>query len=427
MSAALETLDGLKRRLTINVETASLEVEVNKRLAKLARTVKMDGFRPGKVPLTRVAAQYGADVRAEVLSDTLQDQFFAAVDEQKLAVAGYPSFAPLTGGDGFTATFEVFPEIKVGDVSGIKITRPIAAPDAADIDRTLDVLRKQRMQWHTVERSAAQGDRAHIHFVGKIDGEPFKGGEGRDFPVVLGEGRTLPAFEGALDGMKADAQKSVEVTFPTDYFAQELAGKTAVFDITVASVQASQNPELDEAFAASLGVASVEKLRAEVGDNLARECKRRIDSRVKEQVMNGLLEVTPFEVPQSLVAQEQQALFEKARHDLKQRGMKDADIRISIEMFADQARRRVSLGLLLNALADAEQIEADPVRVREIIEDFARSYEDPSEVVTWYTQDSERRQEVEAIAKEEALVDWVLARAQVTDEPTNLQAIMGGE
>jgi trigger factor len=427
MSAALETLDGLKRRLTLNVATANLEGEVSKRFAKLARTVKMDGFRPGKVPMKMVIAHYGNDVRAEVLSEALETAFFAAIDEQKIAVAGYPSFAPLPEGQGFTATFEVFPEIKVGDVGAIKVTRQVAAPDAADVDRTLDVLRKQRMHWHTVERSAVQGDRAHISFIGKIDGRPFPGGEGRDFPVVLGEGRTLPEFEGALDGMTAGEQKSAEVSFPEDYFAKDLAGKTAVFDITVESVQESHLPDLDDAFAATLGVENVEKLRADVADNLARECKRRISSRVKEQVMNGLLEITPFDVPQSLVAREQQEMMEKAHHDLKQRGMKDSGIHMGPEMFADQAKRRISLGLLLNALADAEKIEADATRVREIVEDFAKSYEDPSEVINWYMQNAERRQEVEAIAKEEALVDWVLARAQVTDEPTNLQAIMGGE
>lgn len=428
MTATLETLDGLSRRMTLNLNPAEIESEVNKRLAKIAKNVRMDGFRPGKAPMKQVAARYSGEVRGEVLGDALQQRFSQAVHENNLKVAGYPQFAAAADG-AFTATFDVFPEITVGDLSGIKVTRPVVEVSDADVDRTLEVLLKQRVQYHAVEREAKEGDRVHIDYAGTIAGEAFQGGEAKDFPVILGEGRTLKDFEGNLLGMKDGESKTFDVTFPDDYFAKELAGKTATFTATMKSVHEAKLPEIDDALAQSLGIheGGVAKLREEISGNLAREAKRRIQSRVKEQVLNGLLESTPFEVPGSLVAMEQRALMEKAMTDLKARGMREQDIQVRDEMFAPQAKRRVALGLLMDELVRANGIAAPEDQVKSLVDEFAQSYEDPSEVVAWYHQDNNRLNEARALVLEENLVNWVLERAQVSDEAATLEKLMGNK
>jgi trigger factor len=388
----------------------------------------MDGFRPGKAPLKLVAARYSGEIRGEVLGDALQQRFTQAVQENKLNVAGYPQFAPAAEG-AFTATFDVFPEIKVGDVAGIKVTRPVVDVSDTDVDRTLDVLRKQRVHYHAVERAAKEGDRVHIDYAGTIAGEAFQGGEAKDFPVILGEGRTLKDFEGSLVGMNSGETKTFDVTFPEDYFAKELAGKTATFTATVNSVHEAHLPEVDDALAQSLGIhdGGVAQLKEEIRGNLAREAKRRIQARVKEQVLNGLLDVTPFDVPAGLVAMERRALLEKAVTDLKARGMREQDIQMRDEMFEPQARRRVALGLLMDELVRANGITAAEDQVKALVDEFAQSYEDPSEVVAWYHQDKTRLNEARALVLEENIVNWVLERAQVTDEPSTLEKLMGNK
>lgn len=426
MTATVEVLDGLNRRLTLNVNQATIEAEVSKRLSQVARTVRIDGFRPGKAPKNMVAARYSGEIRNEVFGEALQQEFSSAIQANNLHVAGYPQFAPAEGG-GFTATFEVFPEITLGDLAQIKVTRPVVEAADVDVDRTLDVLRKQRVQFHAVERAANDGDRVHVDYQGQIDGVAFPGGEAKDFPVVLGEGRTLKEFESSLNGMKTGESKSFDVTFPDDYFAKELGGKTASFTVTVKSVHAAQLPEVDAEFAKSLGVADgdVARLRDEIRTNLAREAKRRVQAKVKEQVLNGLLEATPIEVPSNLVAMESRALMEKAVADLKTRGMKEGDIKLTESVFEPQSKRRVSLGLLMDAIVIEQKIVAGEDQVRALVDEFAQSYEDPSEVVGWYYQDAERLKEAKALVLEENIVNWLLERAQVSDEPTTLEALMG--
>jgi trigger factor len=377
-----------------------------------------------------VAARYGGEIRGEVIGDALQGRFVQEVSAQNLNVAGYPSFEPVkddAGNVAFNASFEVFPEIQVGDLSQIKVTRPLVEVGDADVDRTLEVLRKQRMHYHNVDRAAQDGDRVHVDYVGKIDGETFEGGEAKDFPVVLGEGRTLKQFEGAMTGMRAGENKSFDVTFPDDYFAKNLAGKTATFSVTVKSVHEPHIPEVDEAFAQSMGIheGGPEKLRGEIASNLKREAKRRIQGKVKEQVMDGLLAVTPFDVPKGLVAMECRTMLNRAVSDLKARGMKEQDIKMSDAIFEPQAKRRVALSLLLNALAEANQIKADEAQVKALVDEFAQSYEDPSEVVTWYYQDANRLREAQSLVLEDNIVTWVLERAQVADETTSLEQLMG--
>lgn len=428
MSVAIETLDGLKRCVTLTLDPAAIEAEVNKRLVKVAKSVRMDGFRPGKAPMSAVVQRHGPELRSEVFGTALQEGFFNAVQAAQVRVAGYPDFALVEGGDGhsFTATFETFPIIVPGDVSQIKVTRPQVALSDADVDRTIEVLRKQRLSYQVAERAAQGGDRVHVDYHGTIDGAPFTGGEAKDFPIVLGEGRTLADFENALLGISTGESKTFDVAFPADYFAQELAGKTATFTVTAKSVHAPHLPELDAAFAETLGVsAGIEKLREEIAANLNREIERRIHSRVKEQIMTGLLEVTPFDVPTALVDEESQEMLKKAREDMKQRGMREQDISLTAAHFSAQAKRRVSLGLLLVELAKQNDIKADADRVSAKVNDFAKSYEDPAEVVKWYYADPSRLSEVEALALEDTLVDWILAKAQVTDEAQTAEQLMG--
>jgi trigger factor len=426
MSVTVETLDGLERRVTLTLNLAEIESEVGKRLQKLARNVKLDGFRPGKAPQKMVAMRYGAEIQNEIMGDALQSRFAEVVQANNLDVVGYPQFAP-TGEGVFTATFEIFPAITIGNLSEIKITRPTVDVGEADVDRTLEVLRKQRIHYQNVDRAAQDGDRVHVDYVGKIEGQPFEGGEAKDFPLILGEGRTLPEFEGSLAGMKANESKTFNVTFPADYFAKELAGKTASFDAVVKSVHEPHLPELDDDFAKYLGIheGGVTKLREEVAENLRREAKRRIQTKVKEQVLDGMLAVTPFDVPKGLVAMERRSMLERAVSDLKARGMKEQDIRMSDEMFDTQAKRRVSISLMLNGFASANNVQPDEAKVRNLVEEFAQSYENPTEVIAWYYQDKARLQEAKAMVVEDNVVDLILERAQVTDEPTTLEQLMG--
>lgn len=428
MSATVETLEGLERRLTLTLNPAEIEAAIGKRLQNLARNVKLDGFRPGKAPLKMVAARFGGEIRNEVLGEALQKRFAQEVQANNLDVAGYPRYAP-AGEGAYTATFEVFPVITLGDVTQIKVNRPVVEVGEADVDRTLNLLRKQRVQYHAVERASQDGDRIHVDYQGKIDGEVFQGGEAKDFPLILGEGRTLKEFEGSLAGLKAGESKTFDVTFPEDYFAKELAGKTATFAATVKSVHEPQLPEVDEEFARSLGIqeGGPAQLRAEIASNLEREAKRRIQVMLKEQVMDGLLAITPFDVPKGLVAMECRSMLERAVSDLKARGMKEQDIKLGLDVFEPQATRRVSLSLLLSGFASANNIQAADEQVRAKVEEFAQSYEDPAEVVAWYYRDKERMGEVRAMVVEDNVVDMIISKAQINDQPTTLEALMGKE
>lgn len=430
MQTQVETLEGLQRRITLQLNMADVESEVDKRLRQLVKTVRMSGFRPGKAPLKIVAQRYGGEIRGEVMGEALQRGFAEAARANNLNVAGYPRFDRGEGDEGtaaFTATFEVFPQIVLGDVSQIKVTRPVVEVTDADVERTLQVLRKQRLHYHAADREARASDRLHVDYIGRIGGEPFPGGEARDFPVVLGEGRTLKDFEEQLLGMRPGETKTFDVTFPDDYFAKELAGKTATFEVTVKSLHEPHLPDVDADFARSLGIydGDVAKLREEIAANLRREAKKRVQAKVKEQVMQGLLEVTPFDVPRSLVAMESRALLERAVNDLKARGMKEQDIHLKAEVFEPQAKRRVALTLLLNEIARTQNIKVEADQVKSLVEEFAQSYEDPAEVVAWYYQDANRLREAESLVLEDNIVNWVLERAQITDEPVSLEALMG--
>lgn len=401
MQANLEVLDGLSRRLDIVVPRTSLEAEVQNRLKRLSKTVKMDGFRPGKAPLASIARQYAPGVRQDVLGEALQNQFGEAVKAQQLKIAGYPRFEPKTDVNDanelrFSALFEVYPEVTITELNTEKIKKPVITLGEADIEKTLEVLQKQRRGFNTVDRGAIEGDRVVFDFDGTVDGETFPGGQGQDASAVLGEGRLLKEFEQSLIGLKAGDQKSFDVVFPENYPAKELVGKTARFETQIKEVQAPHLPVIDADFARALGVENgdVDKLRAEVKSNLEREAQRRVKTRVREQVMETLLKHATLQLPQSLVGMEIERLQKAMEADMQSKGLQT--VQLNADMFKGQAERRVSLGLILAELVQQHRLVATPEQIRGLIEEQAQSYESPEEVMQWYYQSPERMQEVEA-------------------------------
>ena len=430
MQANLEVLEGLARRLDISVPMDQLETEVQSRLKRLARNVKMDGFRPGKAPLSAVARQHSAGVRQEVLGEALQSRFGDAVQEHQLKIAGYPRFEPKAGGSAvaemvFSASFEVYPEVEIGDLGAGKISRPVVNLSDADVARTIEVLQKQRRSFESADRAAAEGDLIRFDYQGTVDGVAFEGGKGEGFSAVIGEGRLLKDFESSLTGLKAGDSKGFDVAFPADYGASELAGKTAHFEVQVKEVQAPVLPAVDAEFAKALGVedGDVEKLKAEVKANLEREVKRRAQTKVKEQAMDLLLQKSTLDLPKSLVEMETERLLKMTEADMQQRGVQS--IKLSADMFTGQAERRVRLGLILAEIVQANKLAAQPEQIRALIEEQAQSYEDPEQVIKWYYQSPERMQEIESMALEDNVVAWVVGQAQVEDVTTSFEDLMG--
>jgi trigger factor len=435
MQANLENLGTLERRLSVALPMADIDREIDTRLKRLSRTVKMHGFRPGKVPLKVVAQQYGPQVRQEVLGDAIQRSFGEAVREQNLKVAGYPHFEPKPVNEGasafeYSATFEVYPELQVADISAAALTRPQLTVGDAEVERTLEVMRKQRATYDVVQRAAENADRVTMSYKGTIDGSEFAGGKADNQAIVLGEGRLLGDFEAALRGMKAGDAKTFELRFPDDYHGKDVAGKTATFEVTVSEIAAPKLPEIDAEFAKSLGVVDgdVAKMRTEIKGNLEREVKTRLKSRVKEQVMQALLDATKVEVPKALVESEIERLRNFARQDLAARGIpvKD-DTPLPADMFEKQAQRRVNLGLILAEVVRAHQLQAKPEQVRAAVEEQAQSYENPQEVVRWYYQSPERLREIESMVLEDNVVEWALRTAKVDDKPIAFDELMGNK
>ena len=426
-----ETTNALERRIDMTVVLADIEKDVDQRLKQMSRTVKMAGFRPGKVPMKMVAQQYGSQARSEAIGAAVEKAYGEKVREQNLRVAGYPRIEPKSdaapGQLGFTAVFEVYPEITLGDLSGQEISKPTLVVTDAEVDKTLDVLRKQRTTYVETDRAAAKGDRLVIDFVGRKNGEEFAGGKATDYTVMVGGGMMLPDFEAQMEGVKAGETRSFDVSFPADYQAAELAGATVQFEMTVKKVEAAQLPELDADFARQLGVADGDlvKMRSEVRANLEREVKKRLLAKVKEQVMDALLKVNPIEVPKALVDMESEQMAETARRDMESRGMGMKNIPVEASWFTDQAARRVKLGLLLAELVKARDLNVKPEQVRKIVDEFAETFEDPKEVVRWYYSQPQRLAEAEALALENNVVDWVLANTRVSETPIAFDALMG--
>ncbi|HEV7834197.1 MAG TPA: trigger factor [Caballeronia sp.] len=444
MANVVENLGKLERRVTISLPKDTVQKEVDSRIRQLAKNVRMPGFRPGKVPLKMVTQQYQGQVEAEVLSDKVGKEFFDVTRTENLRVAGQPSFAP-KGGEvadeaaeyAFDATFEVYPEVKIGDVATAEIERTVTTISEAEIDRTLEILRKQRVHYHArgeggehgdggADTAAKDGDRVTMDFVGKLDGVLFEGGSAEDFTFVLGEGRMLPEFETAALGLKVGESKEFDLKFPDDYHGKDVAGKTAQFTITMKKIEWAHLPEIDTEFAKSLGVedGDTTKMRGEIKDNLEREAKRRTQQIVKNQVMDALLKISELDVPKALIEQDQQRLVEMARQDLQQRGVPNAaDAPIPAEMFAEQAERRVKLGLVLAELVKTNDLQAKPEQIRAEVDEFAKSYEDPKEVVRWYYSNQQRLAEMEAYVVESNVVDFVLGKARVSDKEVSFEEL----
>ena len=435
MAVTVETLDKLERRITLSLPAEVLKNEVDARLKKLARTVKADGFRPGKVPMNVVAQRYGYSVQYEVMNDKLGEAFSQAAAEANLRVAGQPRISEKEGDapEGqvqFDATFEVYPEVKLGDLASVEVERVNADVNDAAIDRTVEILRKQRRTFNQrpAAEGAADGDRVTIDFEGKIDGVPFEGGKAEGFQFLVGEGQMLEAFEKAVRGMKAGESKTFPLQFPEDYHGKDVAGKEADFLVTLNKVEAQTLPEVNEEFIKTLGLAdgSVDALRADIQKNLAREVKFRVAARNKAAALDGILKVAEFDVPKSLIEAEGGRLVENARADLKQRGIKDADkAPIPAEMFAPQAERRVRLGLIVGELVKANNLQAKPEQLQAHIQELAQSYEQPAQVVAWYMSDRQRMAEVEAVVIEANVTDFILSQAKVTDKSVSFEELMG--
>ena len=434
MAANVETLGTLARRVSMRVEIKEIEQQVDARLKKIARDAKMPGFRPGKVPLKLVEKTYGPQVRSEVLGESVQKTFNQVIREANLKVAGYPKIEPKNekaaqeagGALEFDATFEVFPEVKPGDVAGKSIERPAVTVGDAEVDKTIEILRKQRQRFVPAERAAQDGDRLTVDFAGSIDGKPFDGGKAEGFALVLGEGRLLPEFEAAARGMSAGEKKSFELKFPDDYQGKEVAGKQAVFEIAVKTVEQPELPALDAEFAKQLGVADgdLAKMRGEVRANVEREVKKRVEARVKNQALQALLDATPLELPKSLVEMEAQELAQRAVADLQARGIKPEQLPVNPSMFEESAKRRVALGLIIAELARAEALQPKPAEVRALVEQEAQSYESPAEVVKWFYMQPQRLSEMESAALEANVVKWVLSKAGVADKDIAFDELM---
>ena len=430
MQMTLETLGQLERRLHVAVPKAQIESEIQKRLAQLAKTAKIPGFRPGKVPLKMVAQQYGPQVRSDVISDTVQASLNDAIRTQNLRVAGYPRIEPKQDAAddqfAFSAVFEIYPEIKFSDLSTITINRPVAEVTDADIDRTIEILCRQRARYDPVTRPMQTGDRAIVDFTGTIDGAEFQGGQARDFAITLGEGKMLPAFEAALAGMSAGEEKKFSLTFPADYHGREVAGKLAQFALTVKSIAEPQLPPVDAEFAKNFGIASgsVEELRREIAANLEVELRRKIEAALKDQVMKALLSAAELTVPKSLVEIEAQSLRERALTELKNRGVKTDELELPADVFRPQAEQRVAFSLILNELVRQHQLQARPDQIRALVEEAAQSFEQPDAVIRWHYEQPERLNEYEVRAVERNVIDWVLQRAHVVDQPTAFSALM---
>ena len=433
MTVQVETLEKLQRRITLTLPLATINGEVESRLKKLARTVRADGFRPGKVPLSVVAQRYGYSVQYEVMNDKVGEAFASAANEAKLRVAGAPKITQkdeaADGQMAFDATFEVYPEVQIGELSALKVERIATEVTEAAIDKTVDILRKQRrtFQQRPQTEGVAEGDRVTIDFEGKIDGEPFAGGKAEGFQFIVGEGQMLPQFDSGVRGMKAGESKTFPVAFPADYHGKDVAGKEADFLVTMKKIEAQHLPEVNEAFVKTLGIkdSTIEALRADVKKNLEREVKFRVLARNKAAVMDALVAAATLDVPQALVDNETDRLIENARADLKQRGVKDAETAaIPAEIFKPQAERRVRLGLVVAELVRREGLQAKPEQLQAHIEEMSQSYEKPAEVMRWYLSDRQRMAEVEAIVIESNVTNHVLAKALVSDKVLPFDELM---
>ena len=435
MSVTVETLENLERKVIVSLAWADINAETDKRLKQTQRRVKIDGFRPGKAPLKMVASMYGASVQNEVINELVQRAFYDIAVSENLKVAGFPRFEGVEEQDDkdslkIAAIFEVFPEVSIGDLSASEIEKVTSEVGDAEVEKTVEILRKQRTRFNHVDRAAQNSDRVIIDFEGKIDGEPFAGGSSKNYAFVLGSGQMLPEFEAGIAGMKAGESKDVEVNFPEDYHGKDVAGKTAVFTITLNNVSEATLPEVDAEFAKALGIADgdVAKMREEVKKNVAREVERRTQEQTKESVMEALLKAGELQVPNALVNDEAARLAEEMKQNFVNQGMANAvQVNLPADMFKEQAHRRVALGLILAKLVEENKLEPTEEQIKAVVANFAESYEDPQEVIDWYYADASRLQGPTSLAVESNVVNFVLGKAKVTEKTLSFDEVMGAQ
>ena len=424
MQVSVENTSALERRMTIGVPAERIETEVNKRLQQTARKAKIPGFRPGKVPMSVIRQRYEDGARQEALGDLIQATFYEAVVEQKLNPAGAPAVEPKSFEKGkdleYVATFEVFPEFTVAGFDSISVERLSADVADSDLDNMLEVLRKQNVRFEVADRAAQNEDQLNIDFVGKVDGEAFAGGSATGTQLVLGSGRMIPGFEDGLVGAKAGEERVLNVTFPEDYQNLELAGKAAEFTVTVNTVSEPKLPELNEEFFKQFGIkeTGIEGFRTEVRKNMERELRQAIKSKVKNQVMDGLLAANPIEVPKALLENEVNRLRVQA---VQQFGGNIKPDQLPAELFEEQAKRRVELGLIVAEVVKQFDLKPDDARVREMIQEMASAYQEPEQVVAWYYKNEQQMNEVRSVVLEEQVVDTVLQKASVTDKSVSYE------
>ncbi|ELV5029043.1 trigger factor [Vibrio cholerae] len=428
MQVTVETLEGLQRRLNITVPAANIEDAVAAELRNIAKNRRFDGFRKGKVPMKMVAKMYGKAVRQDVLGEVMQRHFIEAIVKEKINPAGAPTFAPVEIGEGkdlvFTATFEVYPEVELKGLENIAVEKPAAEVTDADVAEMLETLRKQQATWKEVDEAAENGKRVSIDFVGSIDGVEFEGGKAENFPLEMGAGRMIPGFEDGIVGKTKGMEFVIDVTFPEDYHAENLKGKAAKFAIKVNKVEARELPELNDEFFARFGVAEggVDALKAEVRKNMERELKQAIKARIKEQAIEGLVKENEIQVPSALIDQEINVLRQQAAQRFG--GNVEAAAQLPRELFEEQAKRRVVVGLLLGEVIRTHELKADEEKVKALITEMATAYEDPSEVVSYYEQNQQLMNNMRNVALEEQAVDAIIAKAKVTEKAISFSELM---
>jgi len=430
MQVSVETTSGLERRMTVQIPKDKLEQQVQAKLKQLAGRVKIQGFRPGKVPMNVIKQRYGGQVEQEVMGELIQSSYMEALDQEKLRPAGMPQIQPTESNDesgevSYTATFEVYPEIAIQGLDGINVERPALEITEQDIDEMLETVRKQRKEWKETDKAAENGDQVVVDFEGFMAGEVFEGGTAKDYPLELGAKRMIPGFEDQMIGIKAGEERTLNLQFPAEYHSKDLAGKDVEFKVTAQKVETPELPEINDAFAESMGVAEggIQAFRDQVKSNMEREAEQKIRTQVKQQVLDGILDKNPIELPKVLIDSEVNSLIQQQRQAL---GMTEANQSQDIDpkLFEDQARRRVSLGLILSELVKQNNLKVEPANLRKTIENIAASYEHPEEVVKYYYDDKERLSEIENLALEDEAIDWVVTQASVTDKKVTFNELM---
>ncbi len=428
MQVSVENTSELTRKMTVTIPEETIQEKMEARFKKLAREIKLDGFRPGKVPVRVVKKQFADRVRGEVAGDLIQSSYYEALQQEDLVPAGYPNIQPTEQKEGleYVAEFEVYPEISLDAVKELQVTRLTSSVEDKHVDDMIEKLREQKKEWREVDRESQEGDRITIHFAGESEGESFTDGKVENYPVEIGAGQMIPGFEEELKGLKAGDSKTFEITFPEEYGNEKLAGKTAKFDIEVVKVEESVLPEIDAEFIKAYGIESgdLQEFRDDVKNNMERELAQALKNKFKTAVMDALYEKLEVTLPNALVDQEIEEMMKPYQENAKKQGLSVEDMDLPRDMFEQQAKRRVALGLILGEIIKQNDIKVDEARVLSTVEDLASSYENPEQVVQWYFDDPKRLQEVQQMVLEDQTVDWVEQQATVSEESTDFDEVM---